>query len=589
MKLEREPVFGHITLGHKSDPKSFGYNDLSHDSIGLKSGNVTKETQNRCASDFKDNGKDTTQLLYVMDDGDGVAGSEVNFKNCKEYEVKNFGVPFAKSSLEIESLEKGSDDYTDKSVTECEMPEFQVCYRESSYNSVKDICIDEGVPALDNILSESGADMKSLCTFVFPDQDQNSQLNNGHVDIGAASPNGLNSLPKNESEKEFINVLEPKDFMQQGEGNCDATDKIENDISKDKVFPENAILMKELGADNSHPWSPSWDGDAAAQVQISRDKASETTHTISPGFDLAAEKLSNSSEEALAIPVPVSEANESKSGSSLPNDLAYNSKVEKRRITFDFRSLATVPVAKEECPQNGISERLETENISTVDDVMTNMQFVLSQVQHDSSPLTGSREDCFQNAIHECGQTQNMPVVEDGSANAQIVSSNAQQEVAREEVPQNGVCTCVQTPNTSSVNDDPSGLQKVSSSLQHVTAREEGLPSTDTLCCETPDTPMVVDGISGSQVVSAHFQYGVGESSFSAAGPLSGRINYSGPIPYSGSISLRSDSSTTSTRSFAFPVLQSEWNSSPVRMAKADRRHFRKHRGWRQGILCCRF
>ncbi|KAJ9554142.1 hypothetical protein OSB04_018187 [Centaurea solstitialis] len=80
-----------------------------------------------------------------------------------------------------------------------------------------------------------------------------------------------------------------------------------------------------------------------------------------------------------------------------------------------------------------------------------------------------------------------------------------------------------------------------------------------------------------------------GESSFSVAGPVSGRITYSGPIPFSGSISIRSDSSTTSTRSFAFPVLQTEWNSSPVRMAKADRRRLQKHRGWRHGYHDQRF
>ncbi|XP_047342427.1 uncharacterized protein LOC124945939 [Impatiens glandulifera] len=78
-----------------------------------------------------------------------------------------------------------------------------------------------------------------------------------------------------------------------------------------------------------------------------------------------------------------------------------------------------------------------------------------------------------------------------------------------------------------------------------------------------------------------------GESSF---GPVSGLITYSGPISYAGSISIRSDSSTTSARSFAFPVLQCEWNSSPVRMVKADRRHYRRHRGWwKHGLLCCRF
>jgi hypothetical protein len=80
-----------------------------------------------------------------------------------------------------------------------------------------------------------------------------------------------------------------------------------------------------------------------------------------------------------------------------------------------------------------------------------------------------------------------------------------------------------------------------------------------------------------------------GETSFSAADSvsISGHITYSGPIAYSGSLSVRSDASTTSGRSFAFPILQSEWNSSPVRMAKADKR--RQKGGWRHTLLCCRF
>ncbi|XP_016900313.2 uncharacterized protein LOC103489197 isoform X3 [Cucumis melo] len=91
-----------------------------------------------------------------------------------------------------------------------------------------------------------------------------------------------------------------------------------------------------------------------------------------------------------------------------------------------------------------------------------------------------------------------------------------------------------------------------------------------------------------SHTVSSEVQQGVGETSFSVA-PLGSLMSNSGRIGYSGSISHRSDSSTTSTRSFAFPILQTEWNSSPVRMAKPDRKHLQKHRGWRHGILCCRF
>ncbi|KAM7516273.1 hypothetical protein LguiA_005856 [Lonicera macranthoides] len=53
---------------------------------------------------------------------------------------------------------------------------------------------------------------------------------------------------------------------------------------------------------------------------------------------------------------------------------------------------------------------------------------------------------------------------------------------------------------------------------------------------------------------ATHLHLYDGESSFSILAFRSGHITYLGPIPFFGSISLRSDSSTTSTRSFAFPV-----------------------------------
>lgn len=80
----------------------------------------------------------------------------------------------------------------------------------------------------------------------------------------------------------------------------------------------------------------------------------------------------------------------------------------------------------------------------------------------------------------------------------------------------------------------------------------------------------------------------MGSYTYSGPIPLSGPISYSGPIPFSGSLSLRSDSSTTSTRSFAFPILSSEWNSSPVKMVQADPRYFRKKRRWRFLCFCAR-
>lgn len=72
---------------------------------------------------------------------------------------------------------------------------------------------------------------------------------------------------------------------------------------------------------------------------------------------------------------------------------------------------------------------------------------------------------------------------------------------------------------------------------------------------------------------------------------INGICQYSGTLPYSGSVSLRSTSSTASTQSFAFPILAQEWNNSPVRMAKPDMRQLRKQKSWKMkiGCLCCRF
>ncbi|CAA7397880.1 unnamed protein product [Spirodela intermedia] len=103
-----------------------------------------------------------------------------------------------------------------------------------------------------------------------------------------------------------------------------------------------------------------------------------------------------------------------------------------------------------------------------------------------------------------------------------------------------------------------------------------GFPSSETQN-KNVNAPMVASRPS--------FYRGNGDSNLLGPSFLSGRM-YSGHLQYSGSVSLRSDSSTTSTRSFAFPVLQSEWNSSPIKMVEGGR--FRRRRGWGSGFFCCR-
>ncbi|KAK4779915.1 hypothetical protein SAY87_016021 [Trapa incisa] len=103
------------------------------------------------------------------------------------------------------------------------------------------------------------------------------------------------------------------------------------------------------------------------------------------------------------------------------------------------------------------------------------------------------------------------------------------------------------------------------------------------LCNENKEFIENQDGhkVNEGHVSLCQYQQSHGDSSFSVL---------QAPVACLGNLSQRSDSSVgTSTRSFAFPVLHSEWNSSPIRMAKADRRSYRKYSGWRRGLLCCKF
>ncbi|AEE29054.1 putative protein BREAKING OF ASYMMETRY IN THE STOMATAL LINEAGE [Arabidopsis thaliana] len=66
---------------------------------------------------------------------------------------------------------------------------------------------------------------------------------------------------------------------------------------------------------------------------------------------------------------------------------------------------------------------------------------------------------------------------------------------------------------------------------------------------------------------------GFGEISFCEAKSSLDYITYCGPLSGSENLSIRSDG--TSASSFALPILQSEWNSSPVRMGKAEETQLR--------------
>ncbi|KAJ0986832.1 hypothetical protein J5N97_005188 [Dioscorea zingiberensis] len=210
-------------------------------------------------------------------------------------------------------------------------------------------------------------------------------------------------------------------------------------------------------------------------------------------------------------------------------------------------------------------------------------------ISHDlkASPVNGNSISVFDNDVEEKLGAGSLPEArenpdstyqdEKGSSAAMIVPFDA-----KEFKPSHGLG---ETPADSMVKSGiitfnfDSARTNISSAKESKDDKDHQASVCDVLNRGIEDT--ATDVATASTQNSVHPNRG--ESGFS------GPIIASGRIPFSGSISHRSDSSTTSARSFAFPILPTEWNSSPVKMAKADHRQLRKQRFWRMVFFCCRF
>ncbi|KAF5945472.1 hypothetical protein HYC85_015700 [Camellia sinensis] len=111
--------------------------------------------------------------------------------------------PFTIPSGKMELFEKSTDLYADKNVMKCELPELIVCFKESTYHVVKDICIDEGLPFEDKILIESESDNdKGLHTVLPSDENCNGGKMKENKDTELLSPDGSKSSSENEDDED---------------------------------------------------------------------------------------------------------------------------------------------------------------------------------------------------------------------------------------------------------------------------------------------------------------------------------------------------------------------------------------------------
>uniref|UniRef100_A0A7C9AC21 Uncharacterized protein n=1 Tax=Opuntia streptacantha TaxID=393608 RepID=A0A7C9AC21_OPUST len=473
MKLEHDPGLGVQTPPRKS------YNPFDsdeEDTDGYMRSNVNYE--------IKSFEKSADSLTFQLDSAD-LSWEEAILAHSQ---IVDSTIPADANGEEV-VYRKDTELFTDKTVTECELPELMVCYKDNAYNSVKDIGVDEGMPTHEKVWIKSRDNQETKDVPAFLDE---LSLVDKHQRLPFME--GLKSGPENHFEKDASiqeskldsEALEGQQFdNQHGTNDLKNVIVVKHDLSNEEIgsdqitddemkigdiiYDTEDVQLSQKGEPNKMEKRGNEISEERGVHAVTLDVAEESSAkpSILSSTEINMETNKNQSAEAASSQSPELPASKEPAEKDTAVVLPYNSKVESGSIVLDFNSSAMVPGKEEE-------EKLPP------NEVVANPPEAQSMSRHDDGALASITVSGMDKRVH-------------------------------------------------------------------------------------------------------------GETSFSAAMPPPASITYTGPHAHTGSVSLRSESSAGSTRSFAFPVLQAEWNSSPVRMAKADQRHIRKQKGWVHSLMCCRF
>ncbi|ONK69366.1 uncharacterized protein A4U43_C05F22100 [Asparagus officinalis] len=458
--------------------------------------------------------------------------------------------------------------YTDKAVTKVEVLERRVCIEDDHHN-VRDINMDKGVQSSDkSLVQEEVKDIEEAC----PAQSSTSNLNldNGYNDSTGkiAGSSGAYDLKYTVFESS-ISILD-----------------------QDQVDPPSVLHKDLVGKATENPANEtsSFHNDSDGKQSI--DSKGDLDSTESILGNIPAEVT-----ESVAVPVP-DVHNYCHEKGSLVSSIDCGGKLDASKSAVHNIS------------SDVVEDQVLQSSVVPVPDVHNHHDEKCSPV---SSIDCRNKLDAYKSAVHNIS----CDAIEDQVLPSQEITTASLQVDLPSQALQNDQNHSLDVPTLQDLLRDSNSASRALSFPSEVSAlsnESKEIPASGVITFNFDTEPVSTSGrheneeTANSQPAVAaqngfHTEEGIldapssssrysflhlmeGESSLSGPSILSGPIANSGHIPFSGNISLRSDSSTTSARSFAFPILQSEWNSSPVKMAKAERR---KHRGWKMGLLCCRF
>uniref|UniRef100_A0A1D1YBG2 Uncharacterized protein n=1 Tax=Anthurium amnicola TaxID=1678845 RepID=A0A1D1YBG2_9ARAE len=537
-----------MQLGHEHLSKEIGCNGNHLDAETLKANNEVN----------REGSQGLMPLMPVADqllskggkpEADGDADVE-NFISGNQ----NVGCNLAPYSLALPQFEMGKKDtefYIDKVVTEMELPKMIVCYKEGSYHIIKDICVDEGLHSFDSILVVHNAvkDEKIYDETKFDTDDFTNELHiSDGLKLSSLSGQSISDVNNEDTERaSFKSVPEECEDKSLTVGEIFSSESHEN-------FDE--IVFSRQDADSHQCQGQGIHNHIESEKQNSLESLLEEDRENTN----IAEEIVHASETKELLPMQLDR------GHFYDFSCSESNLDQPQLVSSDMDQPLSV------CADTIESQftKGDSHQLKSVSGDCANLSSMSGSIAQQSSVYDGrNRDQVDEGALDEAKSTTS------GVSSKEIKGENKSKDLP-------GVGDSGSNSVAVDINCElpPAVAMKDVKGISE--NQQSGLVTSGSMMEDTSS-----DGPSASSRSSLN--PGHADTNFLGSASLSGQIAYSGQIPYSGSISLRSDSSTTSTRSFAFPILQSEWNSSPVKMAKADRRHFRKSQGWRSGLLCCRF
>ncbi|WVZ74848.1 hypothetical protein U9M48_022973 [Paspalum notatum var. saurae] len=428
-------------------------------------------------------------------------------------------------------------------------------------NFVKDVCVDEGALLHRKILEEKTVDKRSSPNFSCQMIDATSDIkkDDSRKIVHALKPEAdvpVDFAPDCNKEKQHSSGKE-YDLEDQI-----TTGYIAGDPSEKKISLQE-LLRLESAEESRHAATINSEGNEKHKCPLHEAAVGQTSRDANPNVQTILANTSehdvSSGENSSGRSGMVSEDHEA--AASL--DMREPHKIDRYNPSVDHRSLEDTSVPEGSIP--GITDTASVDSICAVDSVASSSEPELDALSTSSSDIRSPEKsnDHSESLVSKAisGAVDETVAVASSTPNSAEPSSAYGED-------QEHVGGGVTDQNHSIDTDDV--VSKSRTPAQDDYGIEQAVP----------DSSKSIARIGNDDTV---------EPNFSGPSIMSGPVSMSGHIAYSGNISLRSDSSTTSTRSFAFPVLQREWISSPVRMAKAERRRTRHGRAWRKGLICCKF